>query len=189
MKNLDFTKKYIIGITGKKSSGKSLTADYLQSEFGFEQFAFADKLKSGIISIFDVPNESLYGSEVEKNKLDEFWGVSGRQLAQIIGSELFRDILPTLLPQLNNIWIRCIEKKILNSKSDLIVISDVRFSDEAEFIKSMGGVIISIERNNLNIIDKHQSETQIINADYTVDNNYTIDELFEKINNIVKIIL
>jgi hypothetical protein len=177
--------KRIIGLTGKKGCGKSTVADYLQSSWLYGQYAFADPLKSGLFEMFGVSYNSLYGTETQKNEVDPFWNVSGRQLAQVVGTELFRDYLPTLLPSLHNIWIRRMEKTLLTSPFSYIVISDVRFGDEAAFIRAQGGLIIQITRN-YPPPDLHSSENQTIAADYTIDNDTTIKELHRKVDSLMR---
>jgi hypothetical protein len=68
-----------------------------------------------------------------------------------------------------------------------IVISDVRFIHEANEIKNRGGYLIKIIRNT-NLIDTHISETGIDSLPYDklIDNNGTLDELNDKVNNIMK---
>lgn len=177
--------KFIIGLTGKKNSGKSTIAEYLHSTLSYEEYAFANPLKCGLIEIFGIKPESVYGTETQKNEIDPFWNISGRELAQVVGSELFRDYLPTLLPQLQNIWIRRMEKTLMLSLCKFILISDIRYPDEAEFVKSKNGILIRIERGETEQNDQHQSENQNILADYIVENNSTIDNLYKKIDSIM----
>jgi hypothetical protein len=83
------------------------------------------------------------------------------------------------------------------------IVTDVRFPNEADAIKNRGGILIRINRNSLskdkikNAIEKtngylpaeHESETALDNYnkfDYIVENNSSIEELINKINNILK---
>ena len=73
-----------------------------------------------------------------------------------------------------------------------IVVTDVRFKHEINSIKSKNGIIIKLINSNLNEAkDNHISEKEIdtINSkdiDYTIDNNASIDILYQKINKIMK---
>lgn len=66
-------------------------------------------------------------------------------------------------------------------------ITDVRFPNEVKRIQSKGGIVIRLERHNDNPSD-HYSETALDNFngfDYIIDNNGTIEELFEKVKEIL----
>ena len=73
------------------------------------------------------------------------------------------------------------------SKYRLCIIPDVRFRDETEMIKKLGGIIIKINRNTENNDnDKHISECiDNIKEDYIIDNNGTKFNLFYNIFNII----
>ena len=53
-------------------------------------------------------------------------------------------------------------KKILNKRKENenvnIIFSDLRFQNEVDMINELGGVVIKVNRPNLNIIDNHKSE-------------------------------
>ena len=67
-----------------------------------------------------------------------------------------------------------------------IIISDVRFDNEAQFIKSIGGTIVKINRNVAIESSNHQSERGIsIDTDYVIENNTTIDDLYNQIDYII----
>ena len=77
------------------------------------------------------------------------------------------------------------EKTLMLSLCKFILISDIRYPDEAEFVKSKNGILIRIERGETEQNDQHQSENQNILADYIVENNSTIDNLYKKIDSIM----
>jgi rhodanese-related sulfurtransferase len=85
----------------------------------------------------------------------------------------------------DNIWIAALEKRIQGYEN--VVISDVRFPNEIDFVRSAGGVIIRVKRGEDPTPEKlatlHVSETawNSYEPDYTVTNDGTIDELKEKI--------
>lgn len=67
------------------------------------------------------------------------------------------------------------------------VISDVRFPNEAEAIKNKNGILIRLNRN-IRLESIHESETALNNYDdwdYVIDNNGTIEDLIEKIKQIL----
>lgn len=180
----------IIGLTGKKRSGKDTVAEYLVKNHGFIRIGFADALKNACKEIFNLSDNQLYGTEEEKERPDEYWKHSAREILQKVGTELFRNELPKHLSNISNdIWIRVVDKKIkdlLAAGHNKIVISDVRFENEAEYIKNSGGIIIKLNRPSLSA-DSHSSEKNIDNiiADNTINNTSTLEELYTKVENII----
>lgn len=71
------------------------------------------------------------------------------------------------------------------------IITDVRFPNEANAIKQRNGINIRLERNgNSNINNQqHESETALddYKFDYIIDNNYSIEELIERVKEILLI--
>jgi hypothetical protein len=97
--------------------------------------------------------------------------------------------------KLNNksIWLRLFEKYYNDNSDKNIVVSDIRYSDEAKVISDLGGILIRINRNKTNKVEQninihnHKSEQSFneINYDFVIDNNGTIEELEENIKNII----
>jgi dephospho-CoA kinase len=186
----------LIGLTGKKGSGKDTIAIKLK-EYGYEQYAFADPLKRGIQHLFDLSDEQLY-DETLKETIDPRWGVKPRQLFQIIGTEIFQHTIHQHLglkiaPKqhwtfLFEEWYR---KKLQENPKVKVVVSDVRFLHELECVKALGGKVIKITRPEVyHNIDKHSSETSINQMspkkiDYLIENDGTLDDLYQ---NLVKVL-
>ena len=66
---------------------------------------------------------------------------------------------------------------------------DVRFHNEAEAIKDLGGILIRLERRDLEATDQHESETQQreIECDYTITvGKGEFDKLEEELLKIIK---
>lgn len=170
----------IVGITGKIGSGKSTMANYLTSAHGYEEYSFAKPLKE-IGRLFGFSDKQLYGTQEQKLEIHPYWGISARYFLQKMGTDLFRDLLPTVIPEIkkgdNTIWVELFKLKY-KEEPKLYVVSDVRFLDEAKIIKDLGGIIIRTERNNSVTSESgnehlHKSELGIekIVPDYVVDNN------------------
>jgi hypothetical protein len=184
----------IIGITGKIGSGKTTISNYLEKEYAFNQYSFADPIKNMAIS-FGFKHHEIFGTQEQKLKINEHWGISGRHFLQKLGTDIFRDIVPKVIPDLNlgesgSPWIRAFEIYMLkqNKKTD-IVIGDVRFVNEAESIQKLGGCIIKICDSSLKKDDgtHHASETEMdnIHGNFAIYNTGTLDELYDKIDNII----
>ncbi len=155
----------IIGLMGTKGSGKTTGANYLIQNF-FQEKSFADCLKKICIELFLLKPEQVYGTQQQKETPDERWfGCTPRKMLQFVGTELCRNNLDKIMPGLGEnvfthhfLWYT---QELEKNPNLLIVISDVRFQNEASFIKKLGGKIIKIERPTTEMIDMHQSETEL----------------------------
>jgi len=163
----------LIGITGKKNSGKDTVADYLVRKYKFVKMAFASPVKEICRSLFDLSEKQL-NDQYEKEKIDPRWGYSPRQLFQKLGTDWCRDQID------HDIWIYHLNKQFRDS--DNIVISDVRFENERKWILENGGVIWRVIRDCDNH-DTHVSEQlEMIDGDVIIDNNYDKIELFDQVD-------
>jgi hypothetical protein len=175
----------VIGITGKKFHGKDTLGNIFVSKYNFKRMAYADNLKEACRHIFGFSDEQLYGNL--KEQIDDFWGVSPRVLFQFIGTDLFRNQIGQIIPNIkNDIWIKSVEKTIINesvNNPDLkIVITDIRFPNEVELIKKFNGKIIKIIRPDLEDTDSHISENYDIISDLTIINDQDLQYLEEQID-------
>ena len=131
----------LIGIGHKKRFGKDTIADYLVSKHGFVKIAFADSLKEAAAPIFGLTEAQLYGDL--KEVVDPLWDKSPRELMNQLG-ELSKSID-------KKVWIKSVEKKVkpLLKAGKNVVVSDMRFFPECDFIKHNGGVTWNVRRHDI----------------------------------------
>ncbi len=175
----------VLGVTGHKYNGKDTLGNYFVEKYGYKRLAFADSLKDGCREIFGFSDEQLYGNK--KEIIDEYWGVTPRTVLQYVGTDLFREQLGNIIPKIGkNIWLKVVEKKILDelklNPNARFVVTDVRFPNECQMIKDLGGIVIRVKRDCVNnVADFHISELEIEKLDVNIElqNNGSKDELFE----------
>lgn len=173
----------LIGITGKKGSGKTTLAQYLCSK-GYVEKTFAEPLKD-ICILLGAPRSSVYGSLREKERVVPELGVSGRCMMQRVGTDLFRNYFSQVMPEYlmegsSTIWVRLMDLWLQRNlkNRELIVVSDVRFADEAALIEKYGGVLFCIEREGLEEVqDTHISEG--FRRGIVLENNRRPEDLFQ----------
>lgn len=191
----------LIGICGHARSGKDTVGAYLHaSRDNTWKLAFADPLKQAAATLFGIPEDSFYEEDL-KEVADPFWGVSPRQIAQFFGTEMVRQNVGRLIPELGeNFWIRRLIQtlngtgdSVAYDADDVVIITDVRFQNEYDWIISQGGIIIHLTRPGADGtvgISGHASESGIsfIDPDHTylIVNNGTLEELYEEVDRVVK---
>lgn len=175
----------IIGLVGYIGSGKGTVRDILVREHGYHGFAFADALKDAVATIFTWPRGLLEGdsnaSRAFRERVDPWWShklgyeVTPRLILQKMGTEACRHGIA------DNIWIAALEKRI-HGYND-VVISDVRFPNEIDFVRSAGGVIVRVKRGEdptpEELSKLHISETAWngCNPDQTIHNDKDVEGL------------
>lgn len=207
----------LIGISGKKQSGKNLTANIikaiallnnikpfsnkdLQLKFiknlsllgvsrhentsiyhlhssPLKEISFADNVKK-IASLITKIAPHDYNKEFIKQSNFELLNITHRELLQKIGEGLRKSIDP-------DIWVKLTLQEYYKNKNKNIIITDVRYKNEADSIKKLNGILIRINRNEGD--DNHQSEIDLDNYpdfDYTINNDSDIEDLILKISNI-----
>lgn len=182
-------------ITGEMGSGKTTTAQRIK-DYGYVELSFADPLKKIAVAL-GFKKEEVYGTQDDKQRNNLWYGISGRTFLQKFGTDICRDYMPKILPQMckPTLWISIMASTIANNGYKNVVISDGRFLDEAAFVKERDGIIIRVTRtkpyNWTNAPShnetKHTSETEMqqIKPDHVILNDGTIDDLYDKIDDIM----
>lgn len=171
----------IIGLIGNIGAGKSTCAQVLVEQ-GFTEMTFADPLKQACMALFGFTHEQMYGSQEMKATPDPRWfGVTPRQIMQFVGTDLLRNQLAQIMPEIGtDIFVHRM-KVALTEHQGNVVVSDVRFQNEADLIKSLGGYLIKIVRPG-KASDNHASEQVdlVTGYDITLLNYGTKEEFLEK---------
>ena len=204
----------IIGICGFIGSGKDTVADYLVNFHEFRRESFASTLKDAVANVFGWDRTMLEGRTKEarewREQVDPWWAerldmptLTPRWVLQYWGTEVCRRSFH------DDIWIASLENKIRNSK-DNVVISDCRFPNEISAIKNAGGTIVWVQRgalpewyehavsankgsnlaiNEMKRLGIHASEWAWLGSkfDIIIDNNGTIDQLYQQSENLLEV--
>lgn len=191
----------IIGIHGHAGVGKDTVADYLARYENVYREAFADPLKAACSAAFGIPLDWFNDPELKEQ--ETFWGVTPRKIAQFVGTEMFRETVDRLYQQNVSHWVRLLEARLTGLSAppagsgfyepgDTVIIPDVRFQDEANWIWETDGIIIHLKRQGCNGnvgIPGHASEAGIdFNGDksYLIHNNSTLGDLYETVDEMIR---
>lgn len=178
----------IIGIVGKKKSGKTSLAKnilkYLDNFYihHYVKLAFADPIKEFCYNVMGLTYEQCYGSDEDKNTLTKYkwenlphYNEILREIENIYDAdliptgfmaarEIFQEFGTGIFRRMNpNIWIEALDRKLYRSERPYshVIIDDCRFKNEFDYLKSQNAYIIKLERGITG--DNHQSEIDLNN--------------------------
>lgn len=198
------TKKInLIGVCGKAGSGKDTVGSYLSARYADTWVDwFAWPLKQAACDAFGIPEEHFNDRSL-KEEINPFWGVSPRKIAQFMGTEMFRDTVSKLIEGIaSDFWVRRFAGKV-NGDLDIsgvdyrdgetIVICDVRFQNEVDFIEANGGIIIRLLRD-LSVQEikppdhtsEHLSTLTFNERTFSIDNTGTFEDLYFSLNHFMQ---
>ncbi len=142
----------IIGFTGPAGCGKDTAAMALVRQLGFTRMSFAAPIKEALNAMFGWDPGMWLDREWKERYLDGF-RESPRTLAQTLGTEWARALDP-------DFWVKVMDHRIDLGpvKLERVVISDVRFPNEATWIRSHGGHVINASRDLDTVVAEHSSE-------------------------------
>jgi hypothetical protein len=169
--------KILIGIGSKAKVGKDTLGLYLSKQYSLKRLAFADPLKEEVNTMLQ--SLGLTYDDANKDVLRPLligWGESRRKMEP-------------------DYWVSIIEKQYKNTMSCFgiagcgfyhgVVITDVRYVNEAMFIRNNGGVLINIIRDNgMDIPTEHELDN--FKFDYTIHNNASLEDLLHAGDDVIK---
>lgn len=159
----------------KMGTGKDACVKYLIKNYGGEKIYFAKP-------IYDILYfaQKLCGLNIEKD----------RKFLQFIGTNWGREKDP-------DIWVNLVLKDLPNSEN--IYCSDVRFLNEFHNLKNQGWTMVKVTRNSEMISfnrtgsgnNTHISEYELdslkeIEWDFVLENNGTLEKLYDKLEFIIR---
>lgn len=162
----------LIGIHGRAGSGKTTVAEMIP---GATVIQLADPIYAMLECCLGVHEKWLRRPAMKAREIP--WiGKSPRQLLQTLGTEWGRRMV------CDDFWIKILGFRIMalqRSGASVIAVADVRFENEAEFLRSVGGEIWHILRPGTDQPNAHVSEAGIAirDGDHVIDNNGTLDDL------------
>lgn len=192
----------LLGVCGRKRHGKDTVGEFLWQDFGFTPIGFADPIKRICMDIYGLSYDQCFGTETDKETIDERWGLTPRYIMQKVGTEMGREVH-------KDTWVRyCFDKINMASRGEHVlihiperrgffpasesgrdltrwVITDVRYPEEADSVRAHGGKVIKVFRPDLieAYQDQHASETNIdrIEEDLFITNNSTLAFLRDRV--------
>lgn len=179
----------LIGIHGKPRAGKDTVANYLIEKHNYVRYGPSVRVKMTTAAMFDVPIEYLDDDKM-KDAYDPFWKMTHREMMQKVGKECSRDIFG------EDFWMRHVERFIhMMGKSERyktyagVVLADLRYANEADWVHDQGGVVLIVKRDNRPQVsnESHAAEHGLPDeyADWIIKNNSTIKQLYDSLDSVI----
>jgi len=167
----------IIGIAGAAGSGKDTAAQLIKDHSSNSiLYSLASPLKESASILFGIDIEDFY-DRIAKEKINDVWKLTPRQLLIKMGTDFGRNVIN------KDIFIIRAQVEInkhFSENFDYFIIPDIRFDNEAEFVKDNDGIIIKLDRNNRDVVQlDHETEYGISDdlVDIYINNNSSILDL------------
>jgi len=180
----------ILGLCGYPGSGKDAISAHLVSQHGFTRMAFADPMRAALLALnpnivvgvgwrSGVAMESLaalvsrHGWDYVKREYPDV-----RTYLQRMGTEAGRDIHG------QDCWLKLAAKSI--DKASRVVVTDVRFPNEVEFLRQRGAKFIRVTRPGVGPVNNHTSEQlDCTFAQYELRNDGTLEDLSQAVDRLL----
>lgn len=127
----------IIGLVGVKGSGKTTVARHLVQS-GYTEVSFADTLKDSLCTLLGIDRCRFDDPAMKEQECSDLEDItmSPRAMMQKYGDMMKRLFGP-------HVFIKSVCRRLRLVETP-VVISDIRFPDEAEFVRTLGAVIYRI---------------------------------------------
>ena len=180
----------IIGLTGFAGTGKDTVRTILE-EHGFYGMAFADPIRDMLREM--LTNNGISDAYMDDRNLKEAiipeLGVSYRHMAQTLGTEWGRSLKSDFWLKLAGAHMADVQDSTCATQLKF-VLSDVRFTNEADWVRERGGMIWHIQRSAATPVRPHVSESEVayITSGLIIYNNGTLADLRYAVEQALKVL-
>ncbi len=169
----------LIGLVGRKRSGKDTLAGFAtEAVDGLRVMSIAEPLKQACKLAYVLSDEQL---EESKDVVDPRWGSTPRDMFKALGTKFFRSEDPDQ-------WTKNMAFRIRGAGVENVVVPDVRFQNEATFIRENGGFLVHVFRDLDTNDDDHPTErtTDEIECDFYIENDGSLEDLRSKLSPVLR---
>lgn len=150
----------LIGLIGKKGSGKDTFGLRLVEKWGFTRLAFADPVKQLAAELNPIMGIRGDGGDYRLIDILDAWGGWDGAKHMLDVRTLLQDVGMAVRHCVDeNAWVAATANRRAYTEGP-VVITDVRFRNEYEWVLGQGGVLVRITRDGLTH-DPHISENEV----------------------------
>jgi hypothetical protein len=165
----------VIGLVGRSRVGKDTVADYILSKYRcYLKVRLAQPIKDAVCALYGFTFQQIEGPEKEEH--DPKWDITPRQ-AMVHMTQTTMNLMG------HDFFTR---RLFDHYTTQSIIIPDVRYEHDIHKIHSLGGIVIKIERPNNPIQHDFEKKIDVIQGDYTIRNQGTLEDLYQQIDTIFK---
>jgi len=176
--------------SGLIGSGKDTCCDYLVEHHGYTKLSIAAALKTFATKLLNVhfpdlgiTEDMMYDRESKEKEYDfEFMGkpFSIRWYLQYLGTDVCRSLFGA------DVWVNILINHIQTHNLQKVCVADARFPNEIHVLKEAFGPpniqSFRVRRGYKASMATHVSENNEFAVDNELDNNGTMDELYDALN-------
>lgn len=170
----------LIGIAGRARSGKDTVANFIVAAIGGYRYSFADPIRA-MLAPLGVDMSDPYWQARKEEPIPAL-GVSPRRMMQTLGTEWGRQLVNP------DLWLIMAHQRLLQNGPGMII-PDVRFDNEAAWIRKHGGRIIHVVRPDTKAVEVHASEDgiEVQDTDARLFNSGTLEELQLSVRELLRV--
>ncbi|WP_406324101.1 hypothetical protein [Streptomyces niveus] len=181
-----------VGIIGRARVGKDTAGEWFVKNRGYKRVSFADPLRELALRLNPIVDVIDYGDDVEV--LSELVDRRGWETAKDRNPEV-RRILQELGAGVRAIdpefWLRTALAKVTeaNENGQPVVITDVRYPNEADSLRRVGFHLVHIDRPGVPHLD-HESEGALTaeEADWSIRNDRSLSTFCDAVEHVANLI-
>lgn len=180
----------IIGLNGRLKSGKDTTYSIIKELYPEAQrVSFADPLKNSAAAALGMSRDYMEALKGEEDTVWMLFDSAGnatghvfniRQYLQRYGTEAHREVFG------DDFWVDMALAPDLDHSDQLLVVTDMRFPNEAQRVLDLGGTTVKVEREVETGHSAHPSEQNIDHMiEIFLDNTGTLEDLRENVTQLL----
>ena len=178
----------VLGLAGHAGVGKNAAADYLCSAYGYRQIALAGSLKASLLMLD--PLVQIGTSQVAVRRLSKIvnaigWDAAKRRYPEVRALlQRYGDAVRFLYPE---IFVHYVNRVIAAAPNVRVVVTDVRFPNEATELDNGDALIVEIIRPAVGAVNAHPSEQPLPRrlVDDMIVNDGTLEDLHRAVDDLL----
>lgn len=177
------TPPFVLALLGAIDAGKDTAARYLEEQYAFTAFGFADPgrdMLGALAEHVDVGGEWLTERALKEHPMPVL-GRSYRDLARSLLTGWGREQVAV------DLWVRIADHKARQAleRGENVLLTDLRHVNEWRWLQRLGGQVVLVQRDGRAFdAAAHDSELQASSLcpDHTVTNNATTAHLYDQLD-------
>lgn len=182
----------VVALSGWRGSGKDTAADYLVEQYGYQKLSFASTLKDLVATTYSLPRNLMDDRELKEKPISNLPAITTDKFTEAVHGMLRSELAsgywtPRALCILegsikrsvnSNFWVSQVLNKIRANPANHYVISDMRYTSEADtlklFLPEKELITMRINRfETIDTMDPSERDLDQYHFDITVGNTGT----------------